>query len=426
MKSLNLKTLFSSGGLLLAGALMLAACGESRGDATALTVNGEEISLDELIGDVEPDSGEGRGTVDLDSVAAAAQERIVAASGGDPTGAQVTVSPEIGSWDPETCSVVPPSDIRDSAGEALAPLDACGPAAVPVPVEGGGAGNPLQPELASIVPFDETAVTVDGVEISGTDLFNEVEQQAIAAEVGGQPAGVRTDDGFVSDVVAEVATNEVVAQLARSESDRRGLQVTDEARDEIAAGLGEIPPGLSDEFIDSIIERQAMFQVLVNDLAGTDRPSANLTIDDVVCARHILVETAAEADGAISRIDGGEDFAAVAAELSTDGSAAQGGALGCADPGLYVPEFADALVALEPGDMSGAVESQFGFHVIERLEADPAEAQAALETQRLELAAAEEQSAFQEWVQIAVSESVIDVDPRIGTWDPLGGVVPAN
>lgn len=66
--------------------------------------------------------------------------------------------------------------------------------------------------------------------------------------------------------------------------------------------------------------------------------------------------------------DGGEDFAAVAKEVSDDaGSAVDGGSLGELDwSGLQgmVPEFRDAVVALEPGAVSEPVKSQFGYHII--------------------------------------------------------------
>ncbi len=420
----KLKTVLTTCGLSLAAMLTLAACGETQGEETALTVNGEEVTFDELIEDVgDSAQGEGRGTVDVATLAAQAEQRVRDAAPDDPSGAEVTVSSQLGTWDAENCTVVTPADVRSNQGETPSINNCAGSSGELI-----DPSQPAQPplELASIVPFEGVAATVDGVELLGEDIFGEVEQQALASEIGGAPPTLRTPDGYVSEVVAEVTTNEVVAELARAESERRGLQVTDADREEVAAGLGEVPAELSQDFVDGIIERQALFQVLVTDLAGTDRPSQSLTIDDVVCARHILVTTQEEAEAAIARIQGGEDFAVVAADVSNDGSAQAGGDLGCADPSRYVPEFADALVALAVDEQSGPVESQFGFHVIQRLETDPIQAEQALEATRLELAAAEEQGAFQEWVQVAVSESAIDIDPRIGVWDPLGGVVPAD
>lgn len=84
-----------------------------------------------------------------------------------------------------------------------------------------------------------------------------------------------------------------------------------------------------------------------------------------VRASHILVKTEEEALAIIKRLDAGEDFAALAKEKSSDGSAAEGGDLGYFGPGRMVPEFEKAAFELEVGGYTKVpVKSQFGFHVI--------------------------------------------------------------
>jgi hypothetical protein len=86
-----------------------------------------------------------------------------------------------------------------------------------------------------------------------------------------------------------------------------------------------------------------------------------------VWARHILVSDEATALNIIEKLKSGEDFAALAQEFSTDGSAATGGDLGWFGTGAMVPEFETAAYALEkPGDYTLApVKSEFGFHIIQ-------------------------------------------------------------
>jgi peptidyl-prolyl cis-trans isomerase D len=69
------------------------------------------------------------------------------------------------------------------------------------------------------------------------------------------------------------------------------------------------------------------------------------------------------------RLEQGEDFAALAKELSDDsGSAGDGGDLGFAGPGVYDPAFEEALYALDKNAVSAPVRSEFGWHLIKLLD----------------------------------------------------------
>ena len=82
-------------------------------------------------------------------------------------------------------------------------------------------------------------------------------------------------------------------------------------------------------------------------------------------AQHILVDTEDEAKAAIKRINDGEEFDAVAKEVSKDGSAKNGGLLSPFTSGQMVKEFEDAVKSLKNGEMTQEpVKSKFGFHVI--------------------------------------------------------------
>jgi peptidyl-prolyl cis-trans isomerase C len=83
-----------------------------------------------------------------------------------------------------------------------------------------------------------------------------------------------------------------------------------------------------------------------------------------VHAAHILVENEEKAAELKAQLDGGADFAALAAEHGTDGTASKGGDLGWFVRADMVPEFADAADAMEPGTISGPVQTPFGWHII--------------------------------------------------------------
>ncbi len=104
---------------------------------------------------------------------------------------------------------------------------------------------------------------------------------------------------------------------------------------------------------------------------------------ELITARHILIqyqgaaratqtrsrdEAMALAQDLVKRAQGGENFEELAKSNSDGPSAPQGGMLGRFPRGQMVPEFEDAAFLLKPGEVSGVVETPFGFHVIQRVE----------------------------------------------------------
>lgn len=72
------------------------------------------------------------------------------------------------------------------------------------------------------------------------------------------------------------------------------------------------------------------------------------------------------AEELLAQINGGKDFAEVARTNSDGPSAPQGGMLGEFPRGMMVPEFDEAVFALQPNSVSGIVETAFGYHIIKR------------------------------------------------------------
>ena len=82
-------------------------------------------------------------------------------------------------------------------------------------------------------------------------------------------------------------------------------------------------------------------------------------------ARHILVSTKEECEELKKQIEGGSDFAEVAAQHSQCPSGKTGGDLGEFAPGQMVPEFDTVVFSHEIGQVHGPIQTQFGFHLIE-------------------------------------------------------------
>ena len=87
--------------------------------------------------------------------------------------------------------------------------------------------------------------------------------------------------------------------------------------------------------------------------------------DKIRCA-HILVEKFTDAQKLLERLKNGEDFAKLAAENSIDGSRRRGGDLGWFGHGVMVKPFEQAAFALQKGQISELVKTEFGYHIIKR------------------------------------------------------------
>jgi peptidyl-prolyl cis-trans isomerase C len=99
--------------------------------------------------------------------------------------------------------------------------------------------------------------------------------------------------------------------------------------------------------------------------AAYDRMIKETPPEEEVRARHILVGDEKAANDVIARLNKGEDFAAIAKQVSTDGSAQAGGDLGYFTRERMVKPFSDAAFDMKPGTYgTKPVRSQFGWHII--------------------------------------------------------------
>jgi len=165
-------------------------------------------------------------------------------------------------------------------------------------------------------------------------------------------------------------------------------EFSDGAEAKTAGGLLGLRP--ADRYPELFVSTTA--QLPVGGIAGPLRSAAGFHVLKVVDktiagvptlmtqshARHILLRTGpqlTESAAAARLADyrrriamGQADFAELAREHSQDGSARQGGDLGWANPGRYVPEFEQAMNALKPGEVSEPLVSRFGVHLIQLVE----------------------------------------------------------
>lgn len=240
-------------------------------------------------------------------------------------------------------------------------------------------------EIAQIfVPVPEDASTA---------LIEERRQRAEAAL-----ARVRAGESF------EAVARAVSEDPNRERGGSLGPRMMSRLPELFVQGVRNLNPG---EVAPQLLRSGAGFHLLK--LLGRDEPAAGRIVQTRV--RHILLRPSARqsTQAAAARLAdwqrqirrGERRFEETAREFSEDGSAAQGGDLGWASPGMMVPEFEQAMNRVPVGGLSDPVVSRFGVHliqVLERREVDPdprqqrEQARAALREQKFE-------PAYREWVR---------------------------
>jgi peptidyl-prolyl cis-trans isomerase SurA len=146
-----------------------------------------------------------------------------------------------------------------------------------------------------------------------------------------------------------------------------GWKTTDQLPDLFANTLKKMNKG---EISEPLKTPAGIYLLKLNDLKGSQQQLVEQTR-----ARHILLKATNKVDinhakkellDIRKRVLSGEDFASIATEISQDtASAIKGGELGWLSPGDTVAAFQNAMDALEPGEISQPVVSQFGVHLIE-------------------------------------------------------------
>ncbi|MCB1501436.1 MAG: peptidylprolyl isomerase [Bauldia sp.] len=167
------------------------------------------------------------------------------------------------------------------------------------------------------------------------------------------PQYLQLDDKTLFDgILDQIIQQEALAEVAEAQIGKREALMLDNQRRGYLSGV------TLDETAAAAVTDESV-QALFDEKYSAKEPGKEYS------AAHILVATEDEAKTIKAELDGGADFAAIAKEKSTDrGSAAAGGDLGWFGVGMMVKPFEDAVIAMNAGEISAPVESQFGWHII--------------------------------------------------------------
>lgn len=215
----------------------------------------------------------------------------------------------------------------------------------------------------------------DSTDLSSMEI--NLGQILIAVPENATPEQVSALQARAQQVLTRARAGEDFAKLAREFSDSRdkvtggvlGLRVADRYPPLFVEATHSLPVGA----FAPLLRSGAGFHVLkVIEKKQAGLPGVAVT---QTRARHILLRTGNQVpeSAAIARladfkrrIEAGQaDFAALARENSQDGSAKEGGELGWANPGQFVPEFEEVMNGLAPGQIAEPLVSRFGVHLIQ-------------------------------------------------------------
>ena len=262
--------------------------------------------------------------------------------------------------------------------------------------------QPAKPEPPKPVPptLPDVIARVNGEAVTKAEFEKFIAQMEANA---GQPVPQDRRDEIYRGAIDRLVDIKVLSQEVKT----RGIAGDEKAvEDQMQRIRGQFPS--EDQFKQALSSRGTSPEQLRVDMLNETRinqmlqaetqKAAEVTDADVkdfydknpkefaqpeqVRASHILLKTEGATDAAkkqahakatqiLKQARSGKDFAALAKEHSSDGSASQGGDLGFFAKERMVPEFSNAAFALQPGQISDIVESQFGYHIIKVTERKP-------------------------------------------------------
>jgi parvulin-like peptidyl-prolyl isomerase len=284
--------------------------------------------------------------------------------------------------------------------------------------------------------IDVHGVAIDDATVKATlpesQVLTSLLQQQCGTQLPGEPSHspcVRYTVGFL-----------IQRQIVRAYAQEHDIAVQpDDVRLTIAAIEHQFGPDQVRQLLKTHGVSQAEFERLISEqlLVGkVEQAVASSAISEgqlraeyrrerarftLLHAAHILVNTKQEADRISDQVTP-QNFADLAKKYSIDkGSAASGGDLGTVPVGQLDPTFVNAALALQPGQISAPVHTQFGWHII-RLISKKTSPYASVRSQLLQELSG---PVVQTWFRDQLAD--VHVDPRYGRLDPATGqIVPID
>jgi peptidyl-prolyl cis-trans isomerase C len=272
-------------------------------------------------------------------------------------------------------------------------LAACGGAAAQAP-------TPMPP------PNPETVmVTVNGQPIR----YAEFERWRARRVAGTQPADMTAVDAVVlTEMINQILTEQGAAEMGiRIEADAVDAQITELQAlvegDDAAWANWLAANGYTEPELRADIRNQLLTEAVVAELTATLDPARTIQVH----ARHILVDTEAQAEEIRAQLLAGESFVDLAARFSKDVTTREeGGDLGWfTRDELLEPVVAEVAFGQSAGDISQPVPTRLGWHIIETLEFDDAPLQPEKQAQVAQVI-------FDEWLTTLNDSALITYQPE--------------
>lgn len=282
------------------------------------------------------------------------------------------------------------------------------------------------------------AATIAGVDLTDEQLAHEKDLFGFLSGLNQQPCGTK-EDGETQDAACSrfALTNAIQERFVAAYAKANDIVVSDT---DVTSTLMQLDDSLGNKTVNEQLDQHDLTRDDLTDLAHRillyGRVQAAVTEDRVpqaelemlyednildyttVQVEHILVDTQAEAQDVYAQVtDPGateQAFTDLAKEVSIDPSAADnGGSLGSAPASQFVKPFATAAVALEPGEISEPVHTEFGWHVIRMVDKQVQ----SFDEVKASLVDSRSIVEFNAWLREQVEAEGVDVNPKYGRFD---------